>query len=84
MAGAPPKREVSNLSARAVYEHLDPEKYDVYPISVTADGKWQILPKGLGLPALGKEAGILGSGEGALASLPIPSNNSEKIPGAAS
>ena len=49
------EHDVSLVSARAVLEHLDPEKFDVVPIGVTRQGRWltsrdagTLLERGLG------------------------------------
>lgn len=60
--GRSAEREVSNLSAEAVYKHLNPEKYDVYPVSVSETGVWRSLPPGQGLPTLGREEESLARG----------------------
>lgn len=74
--GRSAEREVSNLSARAIYEHLDENKYCVFPIPVSAEGVWTILPSGHGLPDLGREKELLHSNHQAasqpLAKLPVP------------
>lgn len=38
--GVSPEHEVSLRSAEAVLNHLDTEKYNVYPVGITRQGKW--------------------------------------------
>ena len=38
--GISPEHEVSLRSAEAVLQHVDPEKYNVYPIGITQEGDW--------------------------------------------
>lgn len=38
--GQSAEREVSAVSARAVVQNLDPEKYDVLPVVISEDGEW--------------------------------------------
>lgn len=43
MGGKSPEHEVSLVSGREVVRHLDPEKYEVFPLVVSRDGqKWQL------------------------------------------
>jgi D-alanine-D-alanine ligase len=49
------EHEVSLRSARAIIDALDPERYDVLPILITKEGKWQPRPI---LPEPGANAGI--------------------------
>lgn len=78
--GRSAEREVSNLSAQAVYQHLDPKKYNVFPVSVTADGDWRILPSGIGLPPLGQEDEMPGSTARDSALLPVPADRGSAQP----
>jgi D-alanine-D-alanine ligase len=36
------EHEVSLVSARAIMDGLDPEKYDIIPIGITKQGRWII------------------------------------------
>ncbi len=38
--GMSPEHAVSLRSAESVLNNLDPEKYDIYPIGITRDGRW--------------------------------------------
>jgi len=38
--GQSSEHEVSLMSARSIYENLDKEKYDVYMVGITKEGKW--------------------------------------------
>ena len=38
--GVSPEHEVSLRSAESVLNHLDTEKYNVYPVGITKDGRW--------------------------------------------
>lgn len=38
--GQSTEHEVSRLSASSVLKHINQQKYDVYPIGITKDGKW--------------------------------------------
>lgn len=38
--GISPEHEVSLRSAQSVLNHCDPEKYDIYPVGITKDGRW--------------------------------------------
>ena len=40
--GVSSEHEVSCMSASTVLEHLDPEKYTVYPIGITRQGSWYL------------------------------------------
>ena len=47
------EHEVSLVSARAVMDALDPDKYEVVPIGITKDGRWLAkVPQLLALPRL--------------------------------
>ena len=41
--GRRPEHEVSLRSAEAVLNHMDPEKYNVFPVGITKDGDWMIF-----------------------------------------
>ena len=41
--GQSAEHEVSIRSAKSVIEHLDPEKYDVFPIGIDKKGSWHFL-----------------------------------------
>ena len=41
--GRSPEHEVSLRSAEAVLNHMDPEKYNVFPVGITKDGDWMIF-----------------------------------------
>ncbi len=74
--GRSAEREVSNLSAQAVFKHLDPERYRIFPIVVSSSGKWTILPAGNDLPTLGREEEILATSSiRSRARLPIPGSS---------
>jgi len=55
------EHQVSVVSAAAILEALDPEKYDVMPIGITAEGRW--------LPGV-EPRRLLASGESQVRSLP--------------
>ena len=38
--GVSPEHEVSLRSAESVLNHLDPEKYNIYPVGITKEGNW--------------------------------------------
>lgn len=38
--GVSPEHDVSLRSAESVLKHLDPEKYNIYPVGITQDGNW--------------------------------------------
>ncbi|MBO4419989.1 MAG: D-alanine--D-alanine ligase [Oscillospiraceae bacterium] len=38
--GVSPEHEVSLRSAESVMNHLDPEKYNIYPVGITKEGNW--------------------------------------------
>jgi D-alanine-D-alanine ligase len=44
--GRSAEHEVSVISARSVFEALDPRRYEVIAIGVTRDGRWQLMPNG--------------------------------------
>jgi len=41
--GVSPEHEVSLRSAESVLNHLDTEKYNVFPVGITKDGKWMLF-----------------------------------------
>lgn len=53
--GRSAEHEISVISARSVMDALDPERYEVVPIGVTKEGRWQLMPGGP--PALPADAG---------------------------
>ena len=38
--GVSPEHEVSLRSAESVLNHLDPDKYNLYPVGITKEGNW--------------------------------------------
>ncbi len=44
--GRSAEHEISCISARSVIDALDPERYEVVPIGVTKEGRWELLPDG--------------------------------------
>jgi D-alanine-D-alanine ligase len=52
--GRSAEHEISCISARSVIDALDPERYEVVPIGVTKQGRWELLPAGP--PALPADA----------------------------
>ncbi|HEX9122366.1 MAG TPA: D-alanine--D-alanine ligase family protein [Actinomycetota bacterium] len=67
--GRSAEHEISCISARSVMDALDPERYEVVPIGVTKDGRWQLAPGGPpALPA--------GSAGGALPAV-VPASGAE-------
>jgi len=44
--GRSAEHEVSVVSARSVMDALDPDRYEVVPIGVTKEGRWQLMPGG--------------------------------------
>ncbi len=38
--GVSPEHEVSLRSAESVLSHMDPEKYNIFPVGITKDGDW--------------------------------------------
>ncbi|MEW6059358.1 MAG: D-alanine--D-alanine ligase family protein [Actinomycetota bacterium] len=44
--GRSAEHEVSCVSARSVMNALDPQRYEVIPIGVTKEGRWQLMPEG--------------------------------------
>ncbi len=39
------EHQVSLVSARGIMQHLDPERYEVYPIGITQEGAWYFGPQ---------------------------------------
>jgi len=71
--GKSAEREVSYLSAQAVAQHLDPERYDIYPVAVSPSGRWMLVPPGQRLPhpeAL--ERRLMGESNSERKTLPVP------------
>ncbi len=44
--GRSAEHEISCLSARSVLAALDPNRYEVVPIGVTKEGRWELIPGG--------------------------------------
>jgi D-alanine-D-alanine ligase len=44
--GRSAEHEISVLSARSVFDALDPDRYDAIAIGVTREGRWQRMPSG--------------------------------------
>jgi D-alanine-D-alanine ligase len=44
--GRSAEHEISVISARSVFDALDPDRYEVVAIGVTRDGRWQLMPSG--------------------------------------
>lgn len=40
--GISPEHEVSLRSAESVLNHMDPEKYNIYPVGITKSGNWML------------------------------------------
>ena len=38
--GVSPEHEVSLRSAESVLNNMDPEKYNIFPVGITKEGKW--------------------------------------------
>ncbi|NPA26305.1 MAG: D-alanine--D-alanine ligase [Chloroflexi bacterium] len=53
--GRSAEHDVSLMSARSVMAHLDPERYEVYPIAITPDGAWWFGPDALEVLAQGPQ-----------------------------
>lgn len=54
--GRSAEHEISCVSARSVMGALDPDRYEVIPIGVTKEGRWQLMPGGPpALPATPQE-----------------------------
>lgn len=41
--GVSPEHEVSLRSAESVLNHMDPEKYNIFPVGITKDGDWVLF-----------------------------------------
>ena len=41
--GVSPEHEVSLRSAESVLQHMDPEKYNIFPVGITKDGDWVLF-----------------------------------------
>lgn len=41
--GVSPEHEVSLRSAEAVLQHMNPEKYEIYPVGITKHGIWYLF-----------------------------------------
>ena len=41
--GVSPEHEVSLRSAESVLRHMDPEKYNIFPVGITRDGDWVLF-----------------------------------------
>ena len=84
--GRSAEREVSYLSAQAVAQHLDPEKYTVYPIAVSSSGRWMLVPPEQHLPHPERlERRLLGQPDPERETLPLPApcspgTNTERPP----
>jgi D-alanine-D-alanine ligase len=66
MGGRSSEHEISVASARSVVEGLDPHRYEVHPIEIGRDGRWE-LPSRVEQTRLGK---------GEYEKLPVPLNGS--------
>jgi len=55
MGGPSPERDVSLATGAQVVTALDPQRYDVLPVEITAEGKWLPRPDLLRLPGGGTE-----------------------------
>ena len=53
--GVSPEHEVSLRSAESVLNHLDAEKYNIFPVGITKTGEWILYG--------GKDYSLLPSGE---------------------
>ena len=52
--GRSAEHEISCISARSVMDALDPERFEVIPVGITREGRWQVMA---GPPALPVETG---------------------------
>jgi len=52
------EHEVSLMSARSVMAHLDPTRYEVYPVAITKEGAWLYGPHAREALAQGQTAGL--------------------------
>ena len=41
--GMSPEHEVSLRSAEAVLNHMNPEKYNIFPVGITREGDWVLF-----------------------------------------
>ena len=41
--GVSPEHEVSLRSAESVLSHMDPEKYNIFPVGITKEGDWVLF-----------------------------------------
>lgn len=41
--GVSPEHDISLRSAQSVLEHMDPEKYNIFPVGITKDGDWVLF-----------------------------------------
>ena len=63
--GRSSEHDISLLSARAVLEALDPERYEVVNVAIGRDGRWSLDPGGHDL--------VSDTGTGPAETLPVPS-----------
>ena len=56
--GVSPEHEVSLRSAESVLNHLDPEKYNLYPVGITKEGNWILFGGSDYVMLFQKEAGF--------------------------
>ncbi len=56
--GRSDEHEVSLMSARSVLQHLNPSRYQVYPIGITREGAWLFGPDAREALAQGRTAGL--------------------------
>ncbi len=56
--GRSDEHEVSLMSARAVLTHLNPERYEVYPVGITREGAWLFGPQAREALARGDTTGL--------------------------
>ncbi len=54
--GRSAEHEISCLSARSVIDAMDPGRYEVIPIGITKEGRWELLPEGPPAPPDGTDA----------------------------
>jgi D-alanine-D-alanine ligase len=59
--GRSAEHEISCISARSVMDALDPDRYEVVPIGVTKQGRWELMPGGPPALPAGEEVGRLPS-----------------------
>ncbi len=71
--GKSAEREVSYLSAQAVSESLDPDRYDVYPVAVSSSGRWMLVSPDERLPHPEQlESRLLGQADPEQKTYPVP------------